>query len=650
VGIGLYSGVSGLALGFGLYKGFSGLWSGASGLDAGVFPSLNLDFLTNTTLDPRITFSRTTNATLVDSTGRVTYAPNNTALYSEQFDNAYWGKVAATVTSNAAVAPNGTTTADKLVENTAVTTGHYINPSPNPLNSLSLGQSCIYSIYAKAGERTFIQLIATAVGPASTNPIAGFDLANGTAGTPSATVTSTITDVGDGWYRCSMAFPISTAAAATLQTRLALNSAAAPSSYTGDGTSGLFIWGAQFEQVTYQTLPSTYVQTVASAYYGPRFDYNPVTLAPRGLLIEEQRVNLLLRSEEFDNAGWTKLNGSVTANTTTSPDGTANADAFIENTAASAFHAMGQAVTKAASSIEYAGSFYVKDKGRQVAFNIQNAAGSSGVQGRVNPATGTVTQNATAFGSGFTAGTITITNAGNGWYRVVMTATSDTSTTVTFQLILHNGTTSVYTGDGVSGAFLYGAQLEAGAFATSYIPTVASTVTRAADNATITGTNFSSWYNASEGTVVVSADSVRPTSISPATRVFQFDDGTTLNNIRTGGTATLQVVDANVTQVNITATPAITFDGTVFKFASAYKLNDFATVTTGAVATDTSGTVPTVTQLSLGGPSTTGILNGHIRTFTFYPQRLTNVQLQELAAPPLVASLSLDFVNGTYQA
>jgi hypothetical protein len=231
-----------------------------------------------------------------------------------------------------------------------------------------------------------------------------------------------------------------------------------------------------------------------------------------------------------------------------------------------------------------------------------------------------------------------------------MTATSDTSTTVTFQFILHNGTTSVYTGDGVSGAFLYGAQLEAGAFATSYIPTVASTVTRATDSVTITGTNFSSWYNTSEGTMVFSGDSFRGTPASA--RTFQFDDNTSDNNIRAAGQSTLQVVDATVTQATIAGTPLIPFDGTVFQFASAYKLNDFATVTTGAVTTDTSGTVPTaITQLQLGrGLAAGNALNGHIRTFTFYPQRLTNAQLQQLAAPPLVASLSLDFVNGTYQA
>jgi hypothetical protein len=91
------------------------------------------------------------------------------------------------------------------------------------------------------------------------------------------------------------------------------------------------------------------------------------------------------------------------------------------------------------------------------------------------------------------------------------------------------------------------------------------------------------------------------------------------------------VVDGGVAQVTIAATPSIPFDGTVFKFASAFRLNDFATVTTGAVVTDTSGTMPTVTQLSLGGSSLAGgLLNGHLRNITYYPTRLTDAQLQAL--------------------
>ena len=375
----------------------------------------------------------------------------------------------------------------------------------------------------------------------------------------------------------------------------------------------------------------------SSAINAPRFDYNPVTLAPRGLLIEEQRVNLVLYSEEFDNAGWTKSNGSVTANATTSPDGTTNADAFIENTAASAFHFINQPVTKAASSIAYAGSFYVKDKGRQVAFNIQNSTGSSGVQGRVNPATGTVTQNATAFGTGFTAGTITLTDAGNGWYRVVMTATSDTSTTVGFQLALHNGTSSVYTGDGVSGAFLYGAQLEAATFATSYIPTVASTVTRAADIASMTGTNFSSWYNQSEGTVVAQASTQRTSG--SAVRVLQIDDGTTDNrhSISFDGTSPSTTFNA-ATIVGAVSQASFALPVTplaVSKLAYAYKANDFAaSANGGAVSTDVSGTVPSGLIAMRIGSLVGGIqqLNGHLSSITFYATRLSNAQLQALSA------------------
>jgi len=367
----------------------------------------------------------------------------------------------------------------------------------------------------------------------------------------------------------------------------------------------------------------------SAAINTPRFDYDPVTLASKGLLIEEQRTNLVLRSEEFDTASWAKNNGTVTANTIASPDGTTNADAFIENTAASVFHSMSQTLTKAASSIQYAASVYVKDKGRLVSFNIQSGS-SNGVTGRVNPATGAVVQNAAAFGTGWTAGTITIANVGGGWYRVVLTATSDTLTSLQIQVSLNNGTTSVYTGDGVSGAFLYGAQVEAGAFATSYIPTVAATVTRSADIATMSGTNFSSWYNQSEGTIFASVDTVAPTG-SPVLS-FQDGAGAATNrqqmNIYSSFSAT---VVSNVTQSNIG-----TNTNTSPKLVYAYKANDFAACANGAaVATDTSGTVPTTLAYATLGKwdfGSAASLNGHLRAITYYPQRLPNATLQALTA------------------
>jgi hypothetical protein len=384
------------------------------------------------------------------------------------------------------------------------------------------------------------------------------------------------------------------------------------------------MWGAQAEAVTYQTTPGTYNQTVASVYYGPRFDYDPVTLAPRGLLIEEQRVNLLLYSEQFDNAGWTKSSASVTANATTSPDGTANADRLTADGVLAA-HVAQQIVTYTAAA--HTLSVYAKRDTNnfvQVRFGVAASA-----QGFVN-----FDLNAGTVGTiGATVSSASITPAGNGWYRCVITATTAAvGSNAGFYIVASATSGSAESNTLTTSVFLYGAQLELGAFATSYIPTVASTVTRATDSATMTGTNFSSWYNASEGTVVVSADSSRGGTPASA-RTFQFDDNTADNNIRAAGQSTLQVVDATVTQATIAGTPLIPFDGTVFKFASAYKLNDFATVTTGAVTTDTSGTVPAINQLQLGRSIATGnTLNGHIRTFTFYPQRLANEQLQALSA------------------
>jgi hypothetical protein len=635
--VGLYSGVSGLALGFGLYKGFSGLWSGASGLLANSSPSLSLDFLTNTTLDPRITFSRTTNATLVDATGQVTYAPNNLVLRSEQFDNAAWTNSFVTVTADTTVSPDGTTDADTITEDTSLN-AHFITGSAVPFVA---GAYYISSIYAKYNGRFLRMFFPSSAFPASARG-AVFNLQTG-AFLAESGVTASIVDVGDGWYRCSISRAATTTASAGGGVALANNFAVGTQVYLGDGTSGAFIWGAQFEAVTYQTTPSTYVQTVASAYYGPRFDYNPVTLAPRGLLIEEQRANLALYSEQFDNAAWVKSFAAVTANATTSPDGTTNADRFTAD-GSSNTHAAQQTVTYTAAAHTFT-AYAKRDTNNfvQLRFGAAAIAGGTGFANfDLNAGTvGTI-------GAGLSAASIT--PAGNGWYRCTITGTTAaTSTVIGFYVVASATAPSAEVNSLATSVFLYGAQLEVGAFATSYIPTVASTVTRASDNATMTGTNFSSWYNASEGTIVVSADSVRPTSISPATRVFQFDDGTGNNNIRSAGTSTLTVVNATALQAFLLPNPAIPFDGTVFKFASAYKENDFASVTTGAVATDTSGTVPTVTQLALGSGTGAGILNGHIRSITYYPSRLANAQMQELAAPPLVASLSLDFVNGSYQ-
>jgi hypothetical protein len=408
-------------------------------------------------------------------------------------------------------------------------------------------------------------------------------------------------------------------------------------------------WGAQVEPVTYQTTPGPYVATTASAYYGPRFDYDPVTLAPRGLLIEEARTNLALYSQQFDNASWIKANATVTANATTSPDGTTSADKVVEDTSNST-HFVRQPAT-VVTSTTYTYSVYLKASERGFAqVRYENSSSTQFFAANVNLSTGAVTT--ASFGSP-TGTSASATNAGNGWWRVNLTVTA--SDTI-FQAIVFSqvvsGTNS-YIGDGTSGIYIWGAQLEAGAFATSYIPTVASTVSRSADVATMTGTNFSTWYNQAEGTFVAEISLNNAPAVATFS-LYSVSDNTANERIfvgtgfGSGGNINALVTDGGVLQAQ-TINGGLASAG-LYKYGNAYAANDFASVANGGSAvTDASGTLPTVDRLYIGASAVgTAPINGHIRAIAYYNTRLPNTQLQTLTAPSLASPLALDFISPTY--
>jgi hypothetical protein len=176
-------------------------------------------------------------------------------------------------------------------------------------------------------------------------------------------------------------------------------------------------------------------------------------------------------------------------------------------------------------------------------------------------------------------------------------------------------------------------QLELGAFATSVIPTTTTALTRNADVASMTGTNFSSWYNASEGTLF--SNSLPP----DAAAFFAFQiisDGTNANELQqrtvSGGTNPTFVV--NTLSSTVASIGVALAKGVENKIASAYKVDDFQSAVNGALGTaDNSGAVPTVTQLDLGRRANgTTYLNGHIRRIAYYPTRLPDTTLQGLTA------------------
>lgn len=176
----------------------------------------------------------------------------NLALRSAEFDNAAWTTAStATVTPNAEVAPDGTATADKLVEDTD-SSQHYIRKGSTYVE----GQPGSVSVFAKAGERSWMyQQLSLPSGFKK----AWFDLANGVVGQVEAGLTATIQDVGDGWYRCTT----STAAVGTTLFAFPafISTGNGQQSHLGDGASGIYIWGAQAELKAY---PTSYMQTVAA--------------------------------------------------------------------------------------------------------------------------------------------------------------------------------------------------------------------------------------------------------------------------------------------------------------------------------------------------------------------------------------------------
>jgi len=237
------------------------------------------------------------------------------------------------------------------------------------------------------------------------------------------------------------------------------------------------------------------IETVAANQ--PRFDYDPVTGECKGLLIEESRQNLFTSSNDF-SVNWTKQTDrtgvvGITTNYTTSPDGTTNATRYFIQNGGGTFYSIYRGVSPISANTSYTYSVFVKAS-TATTFFLVVFDGSIASFVTYNLNTGTI--QSTFANTNLTIGSgSTITNYGNGWYRCVFVFSHSVGGSA-FQFKADIGSTRHN-----QELFIYGAQIEAGAFPTSYIPTTASTVTRSADLASMTGTNFSSWYNSNEGTV-----------------------------------------------------------------------------------------------------------------------------------------------------
>lgn len=352
----------------------------------------------------------------------------------------------------------------------------------------------------------------------------------------------------------------------------------------------------------------------------PRFDHNPTTTESLGLLVQEQRTNLLLQSNAF-TTHWQSVANTLTSGSAISPDGTTNGWRFAD-TAANNTHNIFQSIAWTAVATTF--TIYAKyDTHRWIGARI----GAAGNQffGSWDLQNGVV--------GSFTAGaTIGMQAVGNGWYRLTLTATLTTAGTANVLVYLNNADSAsalTYTGT-ATGSYIYGAQLEAGAFATSYIATTTAAATRAADVASITGSAFSSWYRQDEGSFLITG-----TAPSDAIGTFLSVDNNTADQrwqLRRSTTARARLRFVSTgNSLDLLSVNNVFSVGSLIQMAgSAIAGTQTIFVNGNNVINATATAMPTAIQLSIGSGPATDVSSQTIRRLTYWPQRLPNNTLEAI--------------------
>ena len=517
-----------------------------------------------------LSVTRATTATRVNSAGLVELVPYNLFSYSQNLANVAWSTYAAsgtiTRTVNYAAAPDGTTTATRIQNSGG-------DPIQWTYQNIALASNGIISMYVK---RT-----------GATNQTFRFFSNNG------ATFSSNFTAT-DTWQRFEFA--------------VGSNSSALPFGITTDssGTAAdILVWGAQLVE---GSTAKDYQKTETRLNI-PRLDYSNGTCP--SLLVEPQRTNLVTYSSSFDNSDWGKIGITATANNTTAPDGTMTADKIAFTNTNSYIYPT--AVVFAITNNSFSYSVYAKAD-TQSTFNMLfgTPLGAWGANFDLT------TQTATPFSGSGTSGKIE--SVGNGWFRCILTAP--------IPVVVYAEAQIGY--PGASGSlFFWGAQLEAGNYSTSYIPTTSASVTR--NEELISKTNAASLIGQTEGTIF--ADFVYNNSTAQGNPIL-----VNFNSSPYTGEIYIQFLQSGGIQVEVYSGGSqqayLYYGGATnghHKLAFAYKANDFILYVDGVqVATDTSGSVPACNIFALGYYTSGYTPTINYNAAALWKTRLTNTQLAQL--------------------
>jgi hypothetical protein len=348
---------------------------------------------------------------------------------------------------------------------------------------------------------------------------------------------------------------------------------------------------------------------------------------PQGYLSEVSRTNLCLQSEDFATTWTPSVNATISVNSVISPNGTLTADSLNEDATASVSHSVQQTFVKAASALAYSFSVFVKPAGRNWVCITAWDYVSVGNRYWFNVSTGIVGSTA-AIGAGFTAVSANIYPAGNGWYRCVLNVTSSTVAAIT-PVIYSCNADAVFTpptGLNAVGLYLWGAQLEQAAFASTYIPTVASAVTRNADVLT-----YPSAGNISDtGSVYAEATHTWSAAIPNGSFIVSSRSTTGGVPLYINSTQNIALYDTTAVRTGVSVSTL----ATVQKFASSFGGSTGVLALNGSTtAIVYDGTMNVEANIGIGtdlAATPASPYNGTIRNVRIWPTALTSTQLQAI--------------------
>ncbi|QMP83917.1 MAG: hypothetical protein [Caudoviricetes sp.] len=550
--------------------------------------------------------------------------PKNLLGFTEDFTNAsYWTNVDTADVTTGVTNPRGLSGAtlfyptssgtDRIIWRASIVGGTVSTPYT-------------LSVYAKATGVNFLYLGTFGGGTGPSSVCAFFDLQNGTkTQTGSYFTSASITPLGDGWYRCSAT---ANATVAGVYPIFGLADANNSSTVTASGTSGIYLWGAQLSDSASLDpyVANHFAAPTSAAYYGPRLDYDPVTLACKGMLVEALRTNLRVWSSAFNNADWSKPNTSVTPDDIASPDGTLTADR-ITSTASNSGYVQSFTYSTTVGATYTLSGYFKAGSQKYVTFYDE----SSGLLAAYDLEAGTVVSG---------GANASIVPVGNGWFRCIRVTTYNIANYK--QISISGGTSGLGGNWPISTSFYaWGIQIEAGSFATSYIPTGASTVDRNADVGQVSVNAIP--YSTNECTFVIDVQRFAAetgdegSGVEFSTGAFQTNIIQMMYDYGSYNLVNARVFSSGGSLVLATrggSSPNFVAGELPRKIGVALKSGNTVVAATGLLGatSSTTFTIPQTTRLKFSSNSDGAQgsdFMGWIRNITYLPRRVTNEELQQ---------------------